>query len=55
MTTALLRVPASAIIAAVSSSVRNPNTPSASVLSSAHSPVIGGKNERLPVARTSLS
>ena len=38
-----------------SSSVRKPKTPSVRVLSSAHSPAIGGKNDRLPVARISLS
>ena len=40
---------------AVSSRVRKQKTPSASVLSSAHSPAIGGKKDRLPVARISLS
>ena len=55
ITTALVRLAASAIIVEVSSSVRKPKTPSARVLSSAHSPVIGGKNDRLPVARISLS
>ena len=39
----------------VSSSVRNPNTPGVSVLSSTHMPSIGGKNVRLPVATISLS
>ena len=55
MTTAVVRLAASAIIAAVSSSVRKPKIPSARVVSSAHSPAIGGKNARLPVARISLS
>ena len=55
ITTALVRLAASAIIVAVSSSVRNPNTPSVKALLSAHKPVIGGKNDLLPVARISLS
>lgn len=55
MTTALVRCSASVIMPMQSSSVRNPKTPSVRVVLSAHSPAIGGKNERLPVARISAS
>ena len=35
--------------------LRNPNTPRVSSVFDAHMPSMGGKNERLPVARTSVS
>lgn len=54
ITTALVRLAASAIMVAVSSSVRNPEHAVGQVLSSAHSPVIG-EERALPVARISLS
>ena len=44
-----------ASIDVASSSDRNPNTPRVSSVFDAHMPSMGGKNERLPVARTSVS